>query len=305
MRKGNYTVIVKGNMPSDGAFTDILLRNTAFILILCRNKYIDPVESVAYLYLQCRTGELQRDPAKKRPQTRSLGPPRHPQSSTASRTRQPVSHHPLLRPRGFGPGALRNDPTPSGRQTAYHRRGQLVWSHSPNLLQSPKGSSRAWPCRAHTATKGAQNASQAVGRSLGLHRPSSERTPRYHTRPVRRGHWHKIRHRGTPAQLGTRFSKQKKTAPLSVALDPAALLNLYEQLRAAALGAKPACGAGLATLHRQGVAAWIRSATLLPITPKPAAQPISSVARADVVTNELTLILANLVTTLVTENAYA
>jgi hypothetical protein len=304
MRKGNYTVIVKEYMPSDSAFTDILLRNAAFILRLCRNKYIDPVEGVAYLYLQCRTGAPQRDPAKKRPKTRSLGPPRHPQSSTASRTRQPVSHHPFLRPGGFGPGALRNDPTPSGRQTAYHRCGQLVWSHSPNLLQSPKGSSRAWPCRAHTATKGAQNASQAVGRSLGLHRPSSERTPRYHTRPVRRGHWHKIRHRGTPAQLGTRFSKQKKTAPLSVALDPAALLNVYEQVRAVALGAKPACGAGLAIIYRQGIAAWIRSAVPLPITPLHAAQSMPALGRSDV-TNELTLILANLVTTLVTENTYA
>ena len=304
MRKGNYTVYVKQNMPSDGVSMDILLRNTALIMGLCRNKYIDPVEGVAYLYLQCRTGGPQRDPAKKRPQTRSLGPPRHPQSSTASRTRQPVSHHPLLRPGGFGPGALRNDPTPSGRQTADHRRGQLVWSYSPNLLQSPKGSSRAWPCRAHTATKGAQNASQAVGRSLGLHRPSSERTPRYHTRPVRRGHWHKIRHRGTPAQLGTRFSKQKKTAPLSVALDPAALLNVYEQVRAVALGAKPACGAGLAIIYRQGIAAWIRSAVPLPITPLHAAQSMPALGRSDV-TNELTLILANLVTTLVTENAYA
>lgn len=304
MRKGNYTVYVKQNMPSGGVSMDILLRNTALIIGLCRNKYIDPVRSVAYLCLQRRTGGPQRDPAKKRPQTRSLGPPRHPQSSTASRTRQPVSHHPLLRPGGFGPGALRNDPTPSGRQTADHRRGQLVWSYSPNLLQSPKGSSRAWPCRAHTATKGAQNASQAVGRSLGLHRPSSERTPRYHTRPVRRGHWHKIRHRGTPAQLGTRFSKQKKTAPLSVALDPAALLNVYEQVRAVALGAKPACGAGLAIIYRQGIAAWIRSAVPLPITPLHAAQSMPALGRSDV-TNELTLILANLVTTLVTENAYA
>ena len=304
MRKGNYTEYVKQNMPIMEAFADV---NNVF----CRKydyyipfRYIDTLDKGAYLHLHTTHGSLRCDAAPSPLQAGSPGPPQRPQSSTTSRTGQPVSNHPLLRPGGFGPSALRNASASPGRQDAYQRGGRLVWGNSPNLLQSPKGSSRTWPCRAHTATKGTQNASQAVGRSLGLCSSSPARTSRHHTRPMRGCHWHTIWHLGAPAQPGTRFSGQKKTARPNTPLDPSALLNVYEQVRAVALGAKPACGAGLAIIYRQGIAAWIRSAVPLPITPLPAAQSMPALGRSDV-TNELTLILANLVTTLVTENAYA
>jgi len=304
MRKGNYTAYVKQNTPSVKAVTEANGIHCPAISRLSVSWRIDTLGAMAYLGLHTAHESLRYDAAPPPLQAGSPGPPQRPQSSTTSRTGQPVSHHPLLRSRGFGPSALRNASASPGRQSAHQRGGRLVWGNAPNLLQSPKGSCGTWPCWTHTAAEGPKNAPQALGRSLGLCRPSSDRTPRYHTRPVRRGHWHKIWHCGTPAQLGTRFSKQKKTARQSVASDPAALLNAYEQLRAVALGARPACGAGLATLYRQGVAAWIRSASPLPITPLPAAQPIPSAARADV-PNEVTLILANLVATLITENAYA
>lgn len=48
------------------------------------------------------------------------------------------------------------------------------------------------------------------------------------------------------------------------------LVDAYEQLRAMALGAQPICGPGLSTLRRQGMVAWIRTAS---ITPDPMPRP--------------------------------
>lgn len=78
------------------------------------------------------------------------------------------------------------------------------------------------------------------------------------------------------------------------------LVDAYEQLRAVALGAQPICGAGLPTLHRQGMVAWIRIAST---TPEPQSYRHLPSA-APIATSELTLVLASLVATLASEPAH-
>ncbi len=81
------------------------------------------------------------------------------------------------------------------------------------------------------------------------------------------------------------------------------LVDAYEQLRAVALGAQPIRGPGLPTLRRQGMVAWIRTAS---ITPDPTPWPRRRLLpAAPIATSELTLILANLVATLAPEPAHA
>ncbi len=80
------------------------------------------------------------------------------------------------------------------------------------------------------------------------------------------------------------------------------LLDAYEHLRAAALGAQPICGTGLPTLRRQGMAAWIRTAST---TAKPTPQSYRHLPpAAPIATSELTLVLASLVATLASEPAH-
>jgi hypothetical protein len=78
-----------------------------------------------------------------------------------------------------------------------------------------------------------------------------------------------------------------------------------ERLRAAVVGAQQIPGAGLATLRRQGMAAWIKASYSAPdpTSPLPAARrppTAGAIAR-----NELTLILASLVVTLSAEPTHA
>lgn len=79
------------------------------------------------------------------------------------------------------------------------------------------------------------------------------------------------------------------------------VINAYERLRAAALGAEPIGGSGLATMRHEGMAAWLKAA------PTPAALPTSMPAvprppaTAGIARNELTLLLASLVVTLSAE----
>ena len=96
----------------------------------------------------------------------------------------------------------------------------------------------------------------------------------------------------------------KKTTRAPVTADAPSLVDAYEQLRAVALGVQPICGAGLPTLRRQGVVAWIRSTST---TPEPTSRSYRRLpSAAPIATSELTLILASLlVATLATEPAHA
>jgi hypothetical protein len=84
----------------------------------------------------------------------------------------------------------------------------------------------------------------------------------------------------------------------------AGIVDAYERLRDAALGAQPLPCAGLATLRRQGMAAWVQAARPAHGLPQgyPARLPPTSGGPA---ASELTLILASLVVTLATEPAHA
>ena len=84
----------------------------------------------------------------------------------------------------------------------------------------------------------------------------------------------------------------------------AGIVDAYERLRDAVLGAQPVPGAGLATLRRQGMAAWVQAARPAHGLPqgRPARLPPTSSGPA---ASELTLILASLVVTLATEPAHA
>ncbi len=81
------------------------------------------------------------------------------------------------------------------------------------------------------------------------------------------------------------------------------LVDAYEQLRAVALGAQPIRGPGLANLRRQGMVAWIGTASTTP-------DPTPWLSRrlplpAPIAASELTLILASLVATLSAEPSHA
>jgi hypothetical protein len=88
-----------------------------------------------------------------------------------------------------------------------------------------------------------------------------------------------------------------------VTADAPSLVDAYEQLRAVALGAQSICGPGLSTLRRQGMVAWIRTASM---TPDPMPRPYRRLPpAAPIATSELTSILASLVATLASEPAHA
>lgn len=84
----------------------------------------------------------------------------------------------------------------------------------------------------------------------------------------------------------------------------AGISDAYERLRAAVLGAQLVPGAGLMTLRRQGMAAWIKAARPTDdLPPVLRARPLPTAGGPAV--DELTLILASLVVALTAEPAHA
>lgn len=79
------------------------------------------------------------------------------------------------------------------------------------------------------------------------------------------------------------------------------VINAYERLRAAALGAEPIAGSGLATMRREGIAAWLKAAPTTPVLPTSMPAAPRPPATAGIARNELTLLLASLVVTLSAE----
>ena len=64
---------------------------------------------------------------------------------------------------------------------------------------------------------------------------------------------------------GARACTQKKIACPSLAAAGDEVINAYERLRAAVLGAEPIPSAGLATMRREGMAAWLKTAHRTPV----------------------------------------
>ena len=88
---------------------------------------------------------------------------------------------------------------------------------------------------------------------------------------------------------------------------PAGTLDTYERLRAAVLCAQPGCTPHLATLRREGLAAWMKGLTLAPDanTPIPGAARRAPVPRDPAPTpSELTRLIAGIVLTLTGEPAH-
>ena len=84
----------------------------------------------------------------------------------------------------------------------------------------------------------------------------------------------------------------------------AGIVDAYERLRDAVLGAQPVPGAGLATLRRQGMVAWVQAAR--PTHDRPPGLPARLPQTAGgLAASELTLILASLVVTLAAEPSHA
>jgi hypothetical protein len=67
------------------------------------------------------------------------------------------------------------------------------------------------------------------------------------------------------------------------------------------LGAEPIRDAGLATMRREGMAAWVKAAHETPVLPPSMAAVHRPPAPADAARNELTVLLASLVVALSTE----
>jgi hypothetical protein len=83
------------------------------------------------------------------------------------------------------------------------------------------------------------------------------------------------------------------------------VVDAYERLRAAIVGAQQIPGAGLATLRRQGMAAWIKASYSAPDPASPLLAPRRPPTAGAIARNELTLILASLVVTLSAEPTHA
>ena len=83
------------------------------------------------------------------------------------------------------------------------------------------------------------------------------------------------------------------------------VVDAYERLRAAVVGAQQIPGAGLATLRRQGMAAWIKASYSAPDPTSPLLAPRRPPTASAIARNELTLMLASLVVTLSAEPTHA
>ncbi len=67
------------------------------------------------------------------------------------------------------------------------------------------------------------------------------------------------------------------------------------------LGAEPFPSSGLATIRREGMAAWVKAAREMPVLPPSMTAVHGPLAPAIAARNEFTLLLASLVVTLSTE----
>src|SRR6202167_1257625 len=94
------------------------------------------------------------------------------------------------------------------------------------------------------------------------------------------------------------LTRKKKTTRLSIAVNVGRVVDAYERLRAAVVGAQQIPGAGLATLRGQGVSAWIKASSSAPGPAPPLLAPRRPPTAGAIARTELTLILASLVVTL-------
>ena len=102
----------------------------------------------------------------------------------------------------------------------------------------------------------------------------------------------------TDGVWSARLHAKKIACPFLAAATGDEVIKAYERLRAAVLGAEPIPDAGLATMRREGMAAWLKAAHTTPALPPSMSAVHRPPTPAGPARNELTLLLASLVVTL-------
>ena len=308
MRKDNYAVRVMIITPHRGAVTGNEARHTALDEPTSQVDRIDIWRHEAYFSLRIRDviSDGKGATVKAGPKGRGSSPRRRAQSASRSCPRSIVRGQPVLRPQGSRPSPLRDGAPSSGRRAVHPRCRRCLRGLTTDFLQSPERFGRPRPRWIASAAARAQGRAQNLSRGDRFRRRVEGRKSRSHAaagyRRDRRSFWP----RRPSTKSGAGAHAQKKTTRLSVAANTGRVVDAYERLRAAMVGAQQIPGAGLATLRRQGMAAWIKASyssrpTLRPTLPAARRPPTAgAIAR-----NELTLILASLVVTLSAEPTHA
>ena len=174
----------------------------------------------------------------------------------------------------------------------------------PTFYKAQSASGRPWPRRSGATAARTQGWPQDLGRGPRLRRRVEGGHAGSHHAAMCRRNRQPLWRPCAPTKPRAGAGAQKKTNRFSLTAGAAAIVDAYERLRAAALGAQPVPGAGLATLRRQGMAAWVQAARPTHGLPPglPARLPPTAGGPA---ASELTLILASLVVTLAAEPSHA
>jgi hypothetical protein len=166
-------------------------------------------------------------------------------------------------------------------------------------LRGPSKSSRPWPRRSGAQRRGPKDGHEISAEVLAYVDELKAATPDL-TTPQCVG--------AIAILFGVRVHRRslqralarKKTTRFSLTAGTRGIVDAYERLRAAVLGTQLVPGAGLATLRRQGMVAWIKAARpthdLPPVLPARLPPTAGGLAAS-----ELALILASLVVTLAAE----
>jgi hypothetical protein len=244
-------------------------------------------------------------PLKRDPKGEAASPRRRTQSASRSCPRSFVQGQPVLRPQGSRPSPLR-DGAPSSDRWAVHKQCRRhLRGLTTDFLQSPERFGRPRPRWTASAAARTQGRAQDLSRSHRLRRRAEGNKARSHAAAGHQRNSRSFWPRRPSTKSGAGAHAQKKTTRLSVAVNMGRVVDAYERLRAAIVGAQQIPGAGLATLRRQGMAAWIKASYSAPDPTSPLLAPRRPPTAGAIARNELTLILASLVVTLSAEPTHA
>jgi hypothetical protein len=307
MRKDNYVASVMIITPHRGAVTGNEARHTALNGPASQVDRIDVWRHEAYFSLRIRDviSDGKGATVKAGSKGRGSSPRRRAQSASRSCPRSIVRGQPVLRPQGSRPSPLRDGAPSSGRWAVHKQCRRYLRGLTPDFLQSPERFGRPRPRWTASAAARTQGRAQDLSRSHRLRRRAEGNKARSHAAAGHQRNSRSFWPRRPSTKSGAGAQAQKKTTRLSVAANTGRVVDAYERLRAGVVGAQQIPGAGLATLRRQGMAAWIKASDSIPgpTSPLPAARrppTAGAIAR-----NELTLILASLVVTLSAEPTHA
>lgn len=308
MSKDNYAAYVNQNMPSLDAQYSHILNKSAHLQRTCHAIELDLIKDEAYFNLRFDRGigygKAEANTAHS--EGAGIGPRWRSQSKPTGRSRSIIPGQSVLRSQGSRPGSLRDGPPPSGRRPTDQRCSQHLRGLEAHFLQGPNRTCRPRSGRLGSQSSRPQGRPQNLRRSHCLCRRAQGDDARSHRAAIRGRDRHAFWHQRASTKSRASTGAQKKTKRNAISSDGINIVDLYERLRAAVISAQLNPAAGLATLRRQGMLAWMRGthAVAMPdlvaprrvhFTPGGAATP----------SNELTLILASLVVTLTAEHTHA